>query len=796
MGATASLYESLIDLYEKRNEMDKAGNEKQNALEKYPNNERIVLYKYRMVLNGTKDIRRANDILTKYLKERLSLNVIDLLIEGDLKVGNKADAEQLIKKEISIKPSDPSYYLKLARYYYEIKNNDKALAAMNNCISLCPYKGWYYYGTGLIYEAMGNKEFARKMVKLSIQYSPSNSDAREKLRSLQSQKKLKDYFKQNDAIQIYQNARKNTDYKSEDVVCLLNDHRQIVYPEQGAGEEQIEKLLLINSQSAISTFKEFYIPYNSFSQKLIIDKVELLKPDGNKVPAERQKGNCVFSSLEVGDAIHIYYRLENNYEGKLSEHFWNEMIFNNIYPTEVSRFSLIVPENKKFQTFVSCSDVSHTDTTIDGYRVLSWELDNLPKIKPEVSMDFSPFKKLIVTYIPDWHYVANWYTDISFHKTRAKFEVQEMVKLLMSGHENDGDLEKARIIYNYIEKNYNYSSVSFLQSAFTPQSATRTYTTKLGDCKDLSTLFVSMTREAGLNTNLILVRTNGAGPDNMELPSIGFNHCIAQLHSDNKDYLIEMTSNFLPFAAIPSSDYHAIGLPIPYRSDAAPLGTLQKLSSTNRPANANVRTTTIEIDGDNAVVHRTVNKTGVEAAGIRANYRDADVEQRLKNLTTSVHKEFNKEITIQNMKMDHLKDLNDTVHLEYDVDVSHFSSELLGMKVFRLPWTDANMVENLFSLSERKLPLNLKSLSYISYLTEQIEVAIPTGKKLAERPKDVHLTDSVFDYSLTFEVTANKLVAVRNIKVLKDSVAPEDYTAVRDIANKISQADQMDLALK
>ena len=788
--------EALIGLYAKRNEQEKMNAELQNAYEKYPEDERIVLYKYYSVLNGTKDTRKANDILLQYLKNRHSEKVMDLVIEGDLKIGNKIEAEQLIRKEISIRPYDASLYLKLAKYFYDLKNYNKAIESMNFCFTLCPYVGKYYYNAGSIYEAMGNKEFACKMYKLCIQYSPANMEAREKLRSLESRKKMKDYFKQNDVVQIYHAALKNETYKKEDAVVLVNDHRQIVYPEQGAGEEQVERLVLVNSQTAISNFKEFHVSYNSYTQKLIIDKAEILKPDGNKVPAERQKGYCVFSSLAVGDAIHVYYRLENSYEGKLAEHFWNEMYFNNVYPTELSRFSLIVPEGKKFQTFISDSNSIHSDTIVDGYRMLSWEQNNLPKIELEISMNYAAFHKIAVTSIPDWNYIANWYTDISNHKTIAKYEVKEVVKQLMSGQERATDLEKAQIIYEYIEKNYNYSSVSFLQSAFTPQSATRTYTTKLGDCKDLSTLFVSMTREAGLNSNLVLVRTNGAGSDDIELPSIAFNHCIAQLHCGEKDYLIEMTSNVLPFSAIAYSLYQANGLCIPYQSDATVSAGIVKLYTPNKPINANVRNTSIKIDGDNAVVHRVVKKIGVEAAGLRISYGDADNEQRLKTLTAIVHKEFNKDIRIENLNITHLKDLSDTLNLEYDVQVGHFSSELMGMKVFRLPWTDANLVETLFSLSDRKYMLDLKAMSYINCMTENIEVKLPQGKKLAELPKDVHIVSPVLDYTLTFKMTGDKLVAQRGFKVLKDFVLPSEYTGVRDMVNKISQADQTDLAVK
>ena len=124
-------------------------------------------------------------------------------------------------------------------------------------------------------------------------------------------------------------------------------------------------------------------------------------------------------------------------------------------------------------------------------------------------------------------------------------------------------MQKAKLIYNYIEENFNYSDVSFLHSALTPQRASRTLNSRLGDCKDLATLFVSMSREAGLDANLVLVDTRDEGDNNLDLPTIGFNHCIAQLHTGNKNYFVELTDNSLPFGAMSPKLINANGLLIP-----------------------------------------------------------------------------------------------------------------------------------------------------------------------------------------------------------------------------------------
>ena len=785
-----------INILSKKKDFERVGAEINTAYDKYPDNEKIVELKYQKLLQQNKDFHKSRPILDKFLKDHYSVNIIDIIVSADLKTGDKNEAIDLLQKDIYNDPIAVVKYLQLVNICYEIHQFSNAMDWVKAALKQCPYNGYVYYMQGMIYCAQKDIINGKEMMKKAVYYSPTYYQAREKLRLLENKKSLFDLFKQNDVTRLYKDALANEKYAKEEGVVILNDKRQIVYPENGAGEEQVEMLVYINSQTAINQFKEYYIQHNFHSQKLIIDKAELLKKDGNKVPAEKQNGYCVFSSLGIGDAIHISYKLENSYQGKLAEHFWSETYFNNVYPTQTSRYSIIVPVNKKFDFKVTPKDAKPVVNYIDDYTMYTWEENDIPKIATEPLATSDIYDKITVSSIPDWSYVANWYSDISNIKTKADFEVKEKVKELMAFNEKLPDIEKARIIYNYIENNYNYSSVPFLHSAFTPQSSSRTMSTKLGDCKDLSTLFVSMAREAGLNANLVLVRTKGSGDDNLELPTISFNHCIAQLHASDKNYLIELTNNHLSFAAMGSHIINANGLFIPKDGESITDAKLVKLNTQDRPQNSIVRSTKISFNGDQAVIHRVVYKIGAEAATARGAYKDKDEEDKKKYLTGLVSTELNKNIKIENLNFENLKNLSDSIIYNYDLKVDNFSNEIVGMKVFRIPWTDAHFNEQMFSLDKRKYPLDFEYYTSTPAFTETISIDLPAGKKLAETPKDVVITSPAISYSVKYQVKDNKLVAVREIKYLKDIIMPEEYEGVKDIIAKINQADSKDIAMK
>jgi transglutaminase-like putative cysteine protease len=113
---------------------------------------------------------------------------------------------------------------------------------------------------------------------------------------------------------------------------------------------------------------------------------------------------------------------------------------------------------------------------------------------------------LSLSSIPDWKFMSNWYSDLSSSKAKQDFEVKEVVAELLKDKSNLTDLEKAKLIYNYIASNIAYSNVPFMHGAIIPQKAARTLATKLGDCKDVSTLYVAMCKEAGFQSLYIIAK--------------------------------------------------------------------------------------------------------------------------------------------------------------------------------------------------------------------------------------------------------------------------------------------------
>ena len=786
-------------IYSKKKENEKFLQALTTAVDKYPDNSTLVSTQYSVEQSLNKNTAKSIGILEKFLKNHFNEDMIETLSTEKAKMGKKDEAMKLLQKLMEDKPYATMRYSTIANRYYEQKEYDKAIKWQEKTIEHAPYIGNILETEASYYDAAGNKNEAINYYKNAILYGPHNYVARKKLRELEGKKDLFSYFKENNIGAIFSNAPKQEEYPNDNSIYLLKDYQQIIYPENGASEENFDFLIKVFNQKGIEAWKEVTIPYNSYTQRLIIDKIELIKKDGSKVQAEANENQVVFSSLEVGDAVHVKYKLESSSYGKLSEHFWSDFSFNGDYPVLEARYSLLVPSNKKFQYKAYNTDMVPEKKEVDEtYTLYTWEEHKNKAIEAESYMPaYSDImRKVVVSSIPDWNYVANWYSDLSNVKCKADFEIKEKAKELMEGNQKLAPIEKARIIYNYIENNFNYSNVSFLHSALTPQRASRTMNSKLGDCKDLAVLFVALAKETGLDANLVLVDTRDEGENALELPFIGFNHCIAQLNDNGHTYYIELTDNHLPFTSMEYSLINANGLKIPKDGLQTSTAALFKINTKDRTQNAVIRNSKMSIDDSKADITRSSTRTGAETSSTRYSYRNKSDDDTKKELSKMLSGEFNNPINVKSYKITNLDNLNDTVVYQYNFIADKYCTEIAGMQILKLPWADALSNLEFISLDTRTYMFNLWSFSSTKFDHETLTVSLPLGKKWVEIPKNISYTCSSIAYNLGFELKGDKLVVTRDIKFLKDQIPVTEYKEFKETISKVAEADRKQIAFK
>ncbi len=85
----------------------------------------------------------------------------------------------------------------------------------------------------------------------------------------------------------------------------------------------------------------------------------------------------------------------------------------------------------------------------------------------------------------------------------------------------DDDPEKMRKIFNHVNSSIRYVGFELGLGGLQPRNADLTYATRMGDCKDLTLVLISMLRKAGIDARMALVRTRERGELDRSIPFIG-----------------------------------------------------------------------------------------------------------------------------------------------------------------------------------------------------------------------------------------------------------------------------------
>jgi len=763
---------------------------------KYPSNKEYMNLNYTIEKDVSKNPKAAIRILEDYCKKNDNSSVFDVLSKAYFEQGNTQKGLAVLYNQLEKNPYATGYYIYIVKVLFEMQMYDEALALTDKALKLEPFLPNMYSYRGYIYKNMNLPEKAKENFQKSIYYDPTSYDSRTQLRLLENKKEVFDLIPKINLQELIANGLTSKEFPEDNSIILLNDYQQAVY--EGAKEIRHELAVKVINKSGIENWKEYSISYNSYNQKLIIDKAEVLKSNNNVVKAETNNDNrIVFTNLEVNDVLHVEYRIQDLSTGKLANHFFDHFMFQYSIPTIRCRYNLLVPDNKKFDYFIANGALEPEVTNTENMKLYKWELNNQPAVKDETYMsayvDVAP--TLYYSSMPDWKYVSEWYKDLTTSKFNSDYVLKETVEKLLKDKENLSQLEKAKIFYKYILENISYSSVNFLQSNYIPQKASRTITTRLGDCKDLSTLFVALCQEVGINANLVLISTRDKGNHLLTLPSIEFNHCIAQLNIENNKYYLELTDNTLPFGSALLVDLNSEILPIPYSNEQIS-DKLLNMEMKERTPNSSIRNHKISFSKNDMIIERDNIYYGATASDQRSTFKNLGADEQLKIKSESVAKTFDVSTKVTNLNFTGLDNLADSVKMSYKVEVKNAVQDVAGMKIFRLPWSDTNSL-NIVSSEERKQTMEYWSYQNEDKTIEKIILELPQDKKFAEIPKNQKFDCSTASYSMTFDTkTQGKIIIYRYFARKADQISTKDYPAFREFLTKVSENDSKQYAYK
>jgi Flp pilus assembly protein TadD len=762
-------------------------------IEKYPDDKDIVDAKFEFEKEQHHNQKGALKVLKEFCSKNFDSELYTTLFSEYLDAGKMDDGVSIYKKIIDFRPYDYKLYNLLGYFYSQVGEFKLANQYYEESLKLAPFNGSVHSNYAKSLEESGNIIGAIKEHQLGINYEPDDYDSKERLRKIEKKPDVFDLFESKDIYKTFENSPSTKDYPSDNFLAIT-ESRQIVLYKEGGSDKRYTSLYKVLTSKGIDQLKEREI-YGAKDKNFVIEKAEVLKKNGNRLKAEIKDNKIVYTSLEVGDAVLLIYKIKDYVKSAFEKNLYDKYFFNNTYPILNSEYSILAPKDLKLNTLKTNTNIEPTIEEKEDFKLYKWGQNNRKAIVMEPNMPYvgDIAEQVTVSTYPDWKDISNWYYDMASNKTKPTKLVKETVNELLINKTNLTETQKAKIFYDYIVQNIRYSSVPFRQNGLIPQFASDVITTKIGDCKDLSVLFTSMCKVENIKAGLVLVGSKEIGTTYFDLPGFNFDHCIAKANLDNTDYYIELTANDFPFCTVWKGQSSSMTLDVTNTNDS--------IKVKNHPVNKKlqnsiIRKSIITFQDESIAQSTTTWRTGFMAAIHRNTYRNLGQEDRESKMAQAIAGN-DKSVKLISLKYDStLNSTTDTLKYEYSYTMPKVFTKINDLNIFKIRIADELDGMEFLSVENRKYALDVWKYESSDLTTEDITIVIPKNKSLAEVPKSVHYACNAAKYELTYKLVGNELKIRRIYTPFANQIPSSEIDQYKAFIELVKEADNQQLAFK
>lgn len=774
----SELYGILFDylIASRNSDVDLTLQKIEELLSKSHKNEMFTVTFANMYSSLKNDKEKTISIMENLVKTRENVSAQNVLINYYNSVGRKEDAKQLVKNYINRYP----YFNYVYDDIIEISNNENNYQASidyaDTALKNFPYSFRMMKEKGMGYNYLKKTKEAEDMFRQSLVYNAGNSSLRKTLYAIT---KVPDEIEQVSTKNLYDviKQRRNSGMQNDYGVNILLDEYIINVLPEGSRKTKTVYLYEVTAENGVEELKEYSIGGNNLN----VIKAEIVKPDGSIVPGERNYSTVVFTNLNVKDVIYLEYENTDNSYGRFFKDFTSTYYFNGVYPSQQTIFGIISPKEITFAQNILNGAIPAKTSKINGRNYISWEKKNIPTMP--LYENYAPnyydlANQVQVSSIKTWGDIANWYADLVKKNIKMdKVAEKTYTQIFPEGASKLSDEEKAYRIYKYIEDNITYSSLDFRQSGYVPQKPSKTINTKLGDCKDVSTLFVAMAEKAGLKANLVLVLTADNGTESLTLPSINFNHCIVKVNMAGKEHFIELTNRYMPFKAMPLSLYKAKALVVSFDKAENEKASIINIPNTNALKNVLSTTTVVNVDDNSKRVVSTHTIQGTTKSYYNELFSDATTEDvRKKQFEEDINSRLNKVISLESVKLVNNDKYADKIVFENTFTVSEKLQSIGSLKIMEIPYIDKVYTRDIIANEKRNYDIDYTAYENANEYNTEVVINIPQGKKFTEVPQGKELKFKGHTYTISYNLTGpNTLKVNRSVKLSWDNIKAADY---------------------
>jgi tetratricopeptide (TPR) repeat protein len=720
--------------------------------------------------------------------------------------GRYSQAIEILKPLVEGPDAPPAARRRLALAYFKTGRFNRSLSAWEQLHHALPDDQEVEFYLGLLKEKKELYEEAMEHYRRVISLAPASKwaeDARRQVNAIETKNGVLTLsaIEDEEIKRIVKNAPGAEEYPNAGAVILLDEVCYSVH-ENHTMTTRIHRLIKILNDRG-KDFGEVQLDYDSSHQTVKVDLARTIRQDGRIVNVGKKSmrdltpwaGFPLYSNVKVkvismpevvAGAVIEYMATIESAKMINGDDFQFNLGLQSHEPQLLQRIVLDVPEGQQLKIhYVRLKDVSPRIERKPGRRVYTWEIENTPEIISEPLMppwaDISPF--IMVSSFASWEEIGRWFQELARDQFQPDDAIRRKVARLTANAATPR--EKAKEIFHFVASEIRYVGLEYGVSGYKPHKASEIFKNKYGDCKDQSTLLVSMLRQADIPAYLALLSTSGNGRLEKGIPLIQFDHCIAVARLGDELFWLDPTCETCGFGQIPAGNQQRQALVM--FADGARFVTTPLVAPEE---NKLIKKVELEIKSDGSVLGKSKLVTsGKYSLGYRGLKYTKPIKRKhmLQGLVNGMYPGGK----LLDYSITGLEDMDQPVTISMNYTGPSYLKAAGDLRLFRLPGVGSGT--SAVSQEERTYPIQFGATSWTEVHTT---IKLPPEYQVRYLPEEIKLELPYASYWSYYEARDGVVYYFERNITKKTEIPVADYQLYKEYREKIAQETDKQIILE
>lgn len=525
-----------------------------------------------------------------------------------------------------------------------------------------------------------------------------------------------------------------------------------------------------------------------------VTSAKVIRENGTETRPDVQGSFIIFKNLKVGDIIQVEGMASWSTVSELGNHFGLSSYIPFPAPILSAKLEFLIPKNQNlFYESHKLDGKFKVTNREDGMTSYSWDYENIPIPIADNAMvdDLEYYPVLRVSTTEDWGVIVDWYKAKTYKKLDGNYIIDAILKDIIK----DGmtDKQKIETIFNYISQNINYSSTSLLQSGYIPKDSDLTCSSKIGDCKDVATIMITMLRKIGIESYYVLVKVNENTQPFMPL-EMEFNHAIVAYYLDGKINYSDPTTDFYPYYSLNEGDTEAWALLIKDGENKAFRLPANQTDSTKTFTEYDVKAVLDEYNTLNLEVKTTY--TGLVAGRWRSTMELESKDNLPNHIIGSLGSSAFRNLELDEYEFDKVENISVPLEANYQLHAREFTDDVTGIYFMRLPFVKTVEADVAIYGSDRTNAMDIKSITFSQPHIQRINVKMNKNFAIKKLPQNINYDTKFGTYTLKLKQTAEGLYIERFVHFKQTRIEPSEFKAFKEFYLQLLKYDNLKVLLQ